>query len=742
MYNIMKTHSLVIIILICFIHFAKAQGNYLLDTNGLGDQYESGPTEFELFDIDEDGDLDIITVGDHMNPGYTNEQGLIVFKNNGSGNAWQKIMSGGFGYGGIAVGDVNNDGYYDVAYGIHHNYGGLNDFGNQRLEVVLGNGTGYSWITWDDNLAEQGQTWGMFDCDFADIDNDGLLDLGANSFGSPDGVWIYKNKGNGFWEVMSGSLSGNSSNDFSFGDFNNDGFVDFISNNQKYLNQNGNVWYGDGSGNFYSMNTGFPLTYPTNYGFKFDISDFNRDGSKDIIITNNGGLYTYIYDTNTYSWIQLSTNLPTTGSYMHIAVGDLNADGIPDIAGVKSNSIVIFTGDTSGNWNATDTINTGSPSIYDIKIGDLDKNGFSDIVFWGKINGVNMVRVYRNTQVSNQLKIKSIYPNGKEIICGNSAQFIKWNRSVPQNSGSNVKIELSETGLTGNYSTIKTNITNSNTYQWITPKTESINCYLRLILQSNGNQDTSYSETAFTIKPCVRKPEILTNINGRINLCGLNDSTTLKIDSVYGATGYYWTYPQGWQGTANGQEIKLKPNSTSGIVSVFAYTAIDTSDAKSIFVTITNIDTTITTTDSSLTANETAPATYQWIDCQTNQPISGAINKTFIPTQGGNYAVKISKNGCLAQSYCYHNSTGINETIHQKPTVNPNPTSGKIEINHKENILEIQLVSVSGELIQNSNHNDKRILVDISNYNTGIYILIIVTENSIDRIKIIKSDNY
>ena len=43
------------------------------------------------------------------------------------------------GDGGIAVGDVNNDGHKDVGYGVHHNYSGT-AWGDQLNEVVLGDG--------------------------------------------------------------------------------------------------------------------------------------------------------------------------------------------------------------------------------------------------------------------------------------------------------------------------------------------------------------------------------------------------------------------------------------------------------------------------------------------------------------------------------------------------------------------------------------------------------------------------
>ena len=102
-------------------------------------------------------------------------------------------MNGDFGYGGVALGDVNNDGFMYVGYGMHHDYSS-SDFGDQLIEVALGDGTGNNWQPWDDLLATNGETWGMFGTDFADVGNDGDLDIGANSSNRVHFVscWIIK----------------------------------------------------------------------------------------------------------------------------------------------------------------------------------------------------------------------------------------------------------------------------------------------------------------------------------------------------------------------------------------------------------------------------------------------------------------------------------------------------------------------------------------------------------------------
>ena len=133
---------------------------------------DGGDTEVEFADVNGDGHLDLVSIGDHGSPFVNTQQhGVMVWFGNGSGG-WSLSQNGNFGYGGVAVGDVDNDGRLDVAYGMHHDYSS-NDFGDQLIEVALGDGSGLAWTPWDDGLATNGETYGMFATDLADVDNDG-----------------------------------------------------------------------------------------------------------------------------------------------------------------------------------------------------------------------------------------------------------------------------------------------------------------------------------------------------------------------------------------------------------------------------------------------------------------------------------------------------------------------------------------------------------------------------------------
>lgn len=61
-------------------------------------------------------------------------------------------------------------------------------------------------------------------------------------------------------------------------------------------------------------------------------------------------------------------------------------------------------------------------------------------------------------------------------------------------------------------------------------------------------------------------------------------------------------------------------------------------------LTILSPNIAVSQTGAFLTAAATAPSTYQWIDCSTNSPISGATNQTYTATANGSYAVIVTIN--------------------------------------------------------------------------------------------------
>ena len=123
---------------------------------------------------------------------------------------------------------------------------------------------------------------------------------------------------------------------------------------------------------------------------------------------------------------------------------------------------------------------------------------------------------------------------------------------------------------------------------------------------------------------------------------------TLTIDTIeYCGEDYNW---RNETLTSSDIHFDIQESTTGGYDSVFV-----------LDLTLDYIDAIAISDGGELKAN-ISDATYQWIDCSTNQLLSGETNQIFSPTVAGNYAVVISNSICTDTSSCvYINNIGLEE---------------------------------------------------------------------------------
>jgi len=171
-------------------------------------------------------------------------------------------------------GDYNNDKYPDlfVANG---------DFQNDNLYLNNKNGT-FTKITSGPVVTSGGYGSG---CSWGDYNNDGWLDLFVANSGQN---FLYKNNKNGtFTRITTGAIATDTDNSFgcNWGDYDNDGDLDlFVANNYGQKNA---LYRNDGGDNFTRI-TGDIVTNENSSSVGASWGDYNNDGKLDLFVVNQG----------------------------------------------------------------------------------------------------------------------------------------------------------------------------------------------------------------------------------------------------------------------------------------------------------------------------------------------------------------------------------------------------------------------------------------------------------------------
>jgi hypothetical protein len=464
--------------------------------------WDGGDTELELADVDGDGHVDLVSVGDHGNPLInTDQEGILVWLGDGLGG-WSHVSYGHLGYGGVAIGDVNGDGLQDVGYGIHHDYSN-NDLGDQLLEVALGDGTGQFWTPWDDGLATHGENWGLFSTDFGDVDADGDLDVGSIGFGASSGLQIYMNDGNGTWRRSFGFLAGNSRHVLAFGDVDGDGHRDVVA-----AKEEGTVWLGDGDGFFEQADGNLPTPGGSSMRDGPSLGDIDGDGRDDLAFCDGADNAQVWLARGAGSWEDASSGVPATGTCEHTALEDMNGDGAIDLATFGWGELYVFAGDGSGSsWTEIAWEQTGDAPGHSQAFrvgGDADHNGRPDVAMVNEheltwITDENRIHALCEASSPEALSVRLVSPGPNRVWLAGSTVFVEWATAVPAGAQARASIELSVDGPSGPWSPVASDLPDNGRYQWVVPDRVAEQAWLRITARTAGDTAEAVSPAPFRI---------------------------------------------------------------------------------------------------------------------------------------------------------------------------------------------------------------------------------------------------
>jgi len=351
-------------------------------------------------DLDNDGDLDIVS-----GSGLAENYEVIAWENDGTpfDDAWTLHD----------VGTTSTDDVYSVAVG------DLDHDGD--LDIVSGSLWG-DVIAWQNDGAPFDGTWtpcnvgastdNVWSVAVGDLDNDGDLDIVSGSGSGEDyEVIAWGNDGtpfSGTWPQNDVGASTDDVNSVAVGDLDNDGCLDIVS--------------GSGSGEDYEViaweNGGIPFVgtwtqrdvgASTSGVNSVALGDLDSDGDLDVVTGSSWPEdYEVIAWQNTLAHGDLSFGPAgndvgaSTDHVSSVAVGDLDNDGDLDVvsgSGSGEDSEVIAWRNDGAPFDSVwpqQNVGASTASVYSVALGDLDHDGYLDIVAGCGSGEDYEIRAWRN----------------------------------------------------------------------------------------------------------------------------------------------------------------------------------------------------------------------------------------------------------------------------------------------------------------------------------------------------------
>ncbi len=316
------------------------------------------PTCVATPDLNADGRPDLVVT----NYGGTTISVLLANGSGGFGAKTDLSVGAGSNPHWVASGDLNNDGFDDIA---------VADYGTNQLSVLLGNGTGTLAPRTDFATGA-----GPITIALADMNADGIADvvtaLGAGS------VAVHAGNGSGGFGSAATFAAGAGPYQAVAADLNGDGRPDIATAN---LSANSlSVLLGNGTGGFRTK-----VDYPQgSYGQYAVIRDVNLDGKPDLLTANDNTTFSVRLGDGA-GGLGPKTDFTTGNGSFSLAVGDVNGDGKPDVAVAdwSVSLISVLLGNGAGGFGPkTDySAPTGPTSVA---LADMNSDGKPDLVVGGE----------------------------------------------------------------------------------------------------------------------------------------------------------------------------------------------------------------------------------------------------------------------------------------------------------------------------------------------------------------------
>jgi len=273
----------------------------------------------------------------------------------------------------VTAGDLNRDNEPDLV---------VANSGSGRLSVVLGNGDGTFQAP---RTYAPGNVLSVSALAVGDFTGDGTADVVAANY-SADTVTVLRGNGDGTLQSGNGFAAGGGPTSVATGDFNLDGKLDVAVANERDGTIEGSstvtVLLGNGDGSLSS-----PRTIPIgSISWAVASGDLNGDGLPDLAVANTLSTTVSVLLGNGTGTFPSPTTVAVGHGPESLAVGDFNVDGRPDVAttDMTSNVVSVLLATGPGTFGARLPVDAG-PGPVGLAVGDFNADGKPDIAVadWG-----------------------------------------------------------------------------------------------------------------------------------------------------------------------------------------------------------------------------------------------------------------------------------------------------------------------------------------------------------------------
>lgn len=387
-YTMLLLHLSALLYFCCFLLQSLNAQNFTRITSGPVAGTPGDSRSVNWLDVNKDGWLDLMITN-----GPSSGQVNFLYLNDKAGNftavSGDPVVSDAKPFDGASWADTDNDGDPDcfvVTWYDATNYFYTNNGGGSFTKVTSGPAV----------------TTGTYSetCSWGDYDNDGFVDLYVtNSAGNLKNLLYHNEGGNVFSPVTTGDIVQDTfvSRCVNWTDIDNDGDPDLFVTNEN--GQHENLYRNDGGGSFTRIDTG-ALLHDGGNTMSSSWADYDNDGDLDVFLANDQGYNALFRNDGNFAFTKIAgdTVSTTPSRSFSAAWSDIDNDGDLDLfvtnAFMAGNLLANFLYLNNGDGSFT-RIGQGAPATdtdwsYGCAFGDYDNDGFEDLaVATCRFGGVN-----------------------------------------------------------------------------------------------------------------------------------------------------------------------------------------------------------------------------------------------------------------------------------------------------------------------------------------------------------------